>query len=74
MAGEDFGVYGLTPEQRPMTLFWLGAVNPMKYKQSQRSGEKLPSLHSSRFAPDYPLTIATDVKAMTATAISLFTH
>ncbi|WP_298773079.1 M20 family metallopeptidase [uncultured Shewanella sp.] len=74
MAGEDFGLYGLTPDQRPITLFWLGAVDPIKYKKNQQSDEKLPSLHSSQFAPDYPLTIATGVKAMTATAISLFTH
>lgn len=72
MAGEDFSLYGLTPENRPITLFWLGAVNPQKYTQSQTDGSTLPSLHSSLFAPDYPLTIDTGVQAMTAVSMSLF--
>ena len=72
MAGEDFGLYGLTPEKRPITLFWLGGVNPAQYKASVESGEALPSLHSSKFAPDYPLTIRTGVRAMTRTAMDLF--
>ncbi|MCL1124816.1 M20 metallopeptidase family protein [Shewanella surugensis] len=72
MAGEDFGLYGLTQEKRPMTLFWLGAVNPKIYAQSKKSESTLPSLHSSVFAPDYPLTIDTGVQAMTAVSMSLF--
>ena len=72
MAGEDFGLYGLTPEKRPITLFWLGGVNPKQYQASIDSGEALPSLHSSQFAPDYSLTIRTGVRAMTRTAMDLF--
>ncbi|WP_137225015.1 M20 family metallopeptidase [Shewanella sp. MEBiC00475] len=72
MAGEDFGLYGLTPEKRPITLFWLGAVDPKQYQASVASGETLPSLHSSQFAPDYQLTIRTGVRAMTRTAMDLF--
>ncbi len=72
MAGEDFGLYGLTPEKRPITLFWLGAVNPEQYTKSQKSGKQLPSLHSSLFAPDYPLALTTGVKSMTAISIDLF--
>jgi amidohydrolase len=72
MAGEDFGLYGLTPEKRPITLFWLGAVEPSQYQASVESGDTLPSLHSSQFAPDYPLTIRTGVRAMTRTAMDLF--
>lgn len=72
MAGEDFGLYGLTDDKRPITIFWLGAVEPSQYHASQASGETLPSLHSSKFAPDYSLTIETGVRAMTASAMDLF--
>ncbi len=47
-------------------------VEPQKYQASLDSGEPLPSLHSSQFAPDYPLTIKTGVRAMTRTAMDLF--
>ncbi|AZZ99315.1 amidohydrolase [Pseudoalteromonas sp. R3] len=72
MAGEDFGLYGRTAENIPATIFWLGGVEPEAYRQAQFSGEALPSLHSSKFAPDYPLTIKTGVRAMTASALDLF--
>ena len=72
MAGEDFGLYGRTAEKVPITLFWLGAVEPTLYADSVTKGDTLPSLHSSQFAPDYPATITTGVKAMTRTAIDLF--
>lgn len=72
MAGEDFGLYGRTAEKVPITLFWLGAVEPKLYADSVEKGQTLPSLHSSQFVPDYPTTIATGVKAMTRTAIDLF--
>ena len=72
MAGEDFGLYGLTPQKRPITIFWLGAVEPKLYEASKVSGESLPSLHSSKFAPDYALTISTGVRAMSRSAMDLF--
>ncbi len=72
MAGEDFGLYGRTPEKRPITIFWLGAVEPKLYDASMAKGESLPSLHSSKFAPDYPLTISTGVRAMSRSAMDLF--
>ncbi len=72
MAGEDFGLYGRTTEAVPITLFWLGTVEPAKYDASLDSGVSLPSLHSSQFAPDYPLAISTGVRAMTRSAIDLF--
>ncbi|WOT06083.1 M20 metallopeptidase family protein [Shewanella youngdeokensis] len=72
MAGEDFGLYGLTPEKRPITIFWLGSVEPETYQLSLDNGTTLPSLHSSKFAPDYPLTINTGVRAMSRSALNLF--
>jgi metal-dependent amidase/aminoacylase/carboxypeptidase family protein len=72
MAGEDFGLYGRTAEKVPITLFWLGAVEPQIYADSVAKGDTLPSLHSSQFAPDYRLTISTGVRSMTRAAIDLF--
>lgn len=72
MAGEDFGLYGRTAEKRPITIFWLGAVEPKVYQASIDNSETLPSLHSSQFAPDYPLTISTGVRAMSRSAMDLF--
>ena len=72
MAGEDFGLYGLTQDDIPITIFWLGGVEPQLYEQAQKLGKTLPSLHSSKFAPDYPLALKTGVRAMSASALDLF--
>ncbi|KAA1158275.1 M20 metallopeptidase family protein [Pseudoalteromonas distincta] len=72
MAGEDFGLYGRTDENIPITLFWLGGVNQAKYADSIKTGEVLPSLHSSKFAPDYKVAIPTGIKAMSNAAVALF--
>ncbi|WP_010363597.1 amidohydrolase [Pseudoalteromonas citrea] len=72
MAGEDFGMYGRTEHKLPITIFWLGGVEPKHYKESVAKGLTLPSLHSSKFAPDYPLAITTGVRAMTSSALDLF--
>ncbi|ABZ77568.1 amidohydrolase [Shewanella halifaxensis HAW-EB4] len=74
MAGEDFGLYGLTDDKRPIMMFWLGAVEPSLYQTSLSSSKTLPSLHSSKFAPDYAPTINTGVRAMTKSAMDLFVH
>ncbi|MBB1325370.1 amidohydrolase [Pseudoalteromonas sp. SR45-1] len=72
MAGEDFGLYGRTDENIPITLFWLGGVNQAQYADSIKTGEVLPSLHSSKFAPDYKVAIPTGIKAMSNAAVALF--
>ena len=72
MVGEDFARYGLTPEKRPITLFWLGGVKPADYEASMDSGDPLPTLHSAQFAPDYPLAIKTGVNAMSTVITDLF--
>ncbi len=72
MGGEDFSRYGRTPEKIPGMLFWLGAVSQEKFEASAKpGGPALPALHSSTFAPDPDLTIATGVKAMTAAAMEI---
>jgi len=71
MGGEDFGRYGREEPKIPISIFWLGVVAPEKYNQSQQTGESLPSLHSSQFAPLPEPTIKTGIKAMTAAALQL---
>ncbi len=72
MAGEDFGLYTKTDENIPSTIFWLGGVSVKDYELSIKNNTSLPSLHSSKFAPDYPIAITTGVRAMTASAMDLF--
>ncbi|MFY8274143.1 M20 metallopeptidase family protein [Pseudoalteromonas sp. SSDWG2] len=72
MAGEDFGLFGRTEEKLPITLFWLGGVNPQNYAEAMKNNTQLPSLHSSKFAPDYQKAIPTGVSAMSNAALALF--
>ncbi len=70
--GEDFGLYGRTPQKVPLCMFWLGAVSPKKMQDSlMPGGQSLPSLHSSSYAPAPEPTLKTGVKALTATALDL---
>ena len=72
MGGEDFGLYGRTPQKVPVCMFWLGAVAPQKMEASLKPGAPpLPSLHSSRYAPDPEPTLKTGVKALTSIALEL---
>ena len=70
MASEDFGYLALD-QKIPATLFWLGAVDPAKLKQSKETGTPLPSLHSALFAPLPEPTLRTGVKAMTSVVLAL---
>jgi amidohydrolase len=70
MASEDFGYFGLD-HQIPTSMFWLGAVDPAKVKQSKETGTPLPSLHSALFAPVPEPTLRTGVKAMTSAVLEL---
>ncbi len=65
MGGEDFGRYA--PAARaPGFMFRLGSVAPAAVAASRRpGGAPLPSLHSSRYAPQAGPTLATGVRAMT---------
>jgi hippurate hydrolase len=70
MASEDFGYLSLD-QKIPATIFWLGAVDPVKVKQSKETGTPLPSLHSALFAPSPEPTLRTGVKAMTSAVLEL---
>lgn len=71
MGGEDFGQFGRTMEKVPICMFRVGAVDPQKIAESQRTGVPLPSLHSSKFAPLPEPAIKTGVTALTAAALEL---
>ncbi len=71
MAGEDFSQYGRQEPKIPISIFWLGTVDPQTYARAKAKGLELPSLHSSKFAPAPELTIKTGVAAMSAAAVSL---
>ncbi len=71
MAGEDFSQYGRQEPKIPISIFWLGTVDPRTYAKAKAKGLGLPSLHSSKFAPAPEPTIKTGVAAMSAAVVSL---
>ena len=66
MVSEDFGRFGLGGKI-PTTMLNVGAVDPAKIA----SGERLPSLHSSEFAPVPEPTLRGSIKAMTLSVLEL---
>ena len=71
MASEDFSLYALEEPKPPISMFWLGAVDPEKLKQAKEKGTRLPGPHSSEFAPVPEPTIRTGVKAMSGAVLDL---
>ena len=71
MASEDFGIFGLSGHKIPTVMFWLGAMDPVKFAAAAQSGALLPGPHTSRFEPVPEPTLRTGVKAMTSVAIAL---
>ena len=70
MGSEDFGIFSLD-SKIPAVIFWLGAYDPAKVAESERTGAALPSPHSPFFAPLPEPTLRTGVTAMTDAAIAL---
>jgi amidohydrolase len=58
--GEDFANYGLTPEQVPIFLTWVGSVDPNKFNTDGTQKEELPSLHDGRYSPFWDKNADTD--------------
>jgi hippurate hydrolase len=71
MGGEDFSEFGRTEPKVPICMLNIGGVNPEALKESQRTGQPLPSLHSPLWAPVPEPTIKAGVTAMTAAALEL---
>jgi hippurate hydrolase len=70
MGSEDFGVFSLD-HKIPAVIFWLGAYDPAKVAESERTGVTLPSPHSPFFAPLPEPTLRTGVTVMTDAAVAL---
>ena len=66
MVSEDFGRFGID-RKIPVSMLNLGAVDPAKIA----SGQRLPSLHSSGFAPLPDPTLRGGIKAMTLAVLEL---
>ena len=70
MGSEDFGVFSLD-HKIPAVIFWLGAYDPAKVAESERTGVALPSPHSPFFAPLPEPALRTGITAMTDAAVAL---
>jgi hippurate hydrolase len=70
MGSEDVGLFTLDGKI-PGTMYWLGAADPARLAESQKTGVPLPGLHSALFAPVYSEAIPAGVTAMTAIALDL---
>jgi amidohydrolase len=70
MGSEDFGIFSLD-HKIPAVIFWLGAYDPAKVAESERTGVALPSPHSPFFAPMPEPALRTGVTAMTDAAVAL---
>jgi amidohydrolase len=71
MASEDFSLFALEDPNPPISMFWLGAADPVKLKEVTEKGARLPGPHSSEFAPVPDPAIRTGVKAMTSAVMDL---
>lgn len=71
MGAEDVGLLSLEGYKIPLALFRVGTVAPEKMKRSLEGAERLPSLHSSLFAPVPEPTLRTGIRAMTAAVLDL---
>lgn len=71
MGGEDFSEYGRTEHKVPICLWWVGATDPARIAESERTGVPVPSNHSATFAPVPEPTLKTCVTSMTAAVLQL---
>jgi len=69
--GEDFSEFGRTKDRVPLCLWWVGATDPAKFAESERTGVPVPSNHSATFAPVPEPTLKTCVMSMTAAVLEL---
>jgi len=68
---EDFSVFGNGTPRVPICYLRLGAADPRELAESRRSGQDLPYLHSSRFAPPPDPTIRIGSIAMAGAVAGL---
>jgi len=71
MVGEDFGKYGLTPEDVPICMAWLGSTSSEEMKKLKAEGKEPYPLHSPYLNPDYEKTIETGIRVMVGNVLGL---
>ena len=69
--GEDFSEFGRTTHRVPICLWWVGATDPAKIAESERTGVPVPSNHSAIFAPVPEPTLKACVMSMSAAVLDL---
>ena len=69
MGGEDFSEF--SRQRVPICLWWVGATDPAKFAESERTGIPVPSNHSATFAPVPEPTLKACVTSMTAAVLEL---
>jgi len=70
MAAEDFGELGKAAGV-PSVLFWLGAMPQRQFNEARGDASRLPSLHSSVWAPDRGPTLKRGAAALTVAVLEL---
>jgi len=71
MVSEDFGLFGLSGHQIPTVMFQLGAVSAQQIEDSRRTGNPLPSLHSSLFYPQVEPALRAGIVSTTSAVLEL---
>lgn len=71
MGGEDFSYFGRTEPRVPISIFWLGTIEPELFRRSEAGEVTLPSLHSPFYAPDAEPSIRTGIAALVASVLEL---
>ena len=69
MGGEDFSEF--SRQGVPICIWWVGATDPARIAESERTGVPGPSNHSATFAPVPEPTIKACVTSMTAAVLEL---
>jgi hippurate hydrolase len=69
--GEDFSEFGRTEHHVPICMWWVGATDPAKVAESERTGIPVPSNHSATFAPIPEATLKACVTSMSAAVLEL---
>jgi hippurate hydrolase len=68
---EDFSEFSRTSQRVPICMWWVGATDPAKIAESERTGIPVPSNHSATFAPIPAPTLKACVTSMTAAVLEL---
>lgn len=71
MVSEDFSEYGRADPKIETLMFMVGATPQHVWDAAAGDITRVPGLHSSRFAPDAPVTIAAAQEAMTVAALDV---